>query len=69
MIGKMIRWGVLVFVLLSVMLVLLFVMEIIKVVVIDGYLVCVFWVKEFINFFILEVDKWLVEFGNYKMDW
>lgn len=66
MIFKLMVFG-LVFVMFVVVLV--FVIEMIKVVVIDGYLVWVFWVKEFMNFFIFEVDKCFVMIGNYKMDW
>ncbi len=43
--------------------------ETINAVVIDGYPDRALWVKEFTNFFIPEVDKRLVEAGNYKMSW
>ncbi|MEM7752483.1 MAG: hypothetical protein AAF230_03660, partial [Pseudomonadota bacterium] len=43
--------------------------ETIKAVVIDGYPARALWVQEFTNFFIPEVDKRLVESGNYQMEW
>lgn len=43
--------------------------ETIKAIVIDGYPARALWVKEFINFFIPEVDKRLASTGNYVMDW
>ena len=46
-----------------------FAVETIKAVVIDGYPAKAWWVQEFSNFFIPEVDKRLAENGNYEMDW
>lgn len=43
--------------------------ETIKLTAVDGYPPKTLWVKEFINFFIPEIDRRLAEKGNYKIDW
>ena len=36
---------------------------------IDGYPPKALWVKEFVNFYIPEIDKRLAKAGNYKINW
>lgn len=43
--------------------------ETIKLTAVDGYPPKTLWVKEFINFFIPEIDKRLAAKGNYKIKW
>lgn len=43
--------------------------EVIKLTAVDGYPPKTLWVKEFINFFIPEIDKGLAKTGNYKIKW
>ena len=43
--------------------------ETISMTAIDGYPTKALWVKEFINYFIPEVDKRLAKTGNYKIKW
>lgn len=43
--------------------------ETIKITAIDGYSPKSMWVREFINFYIPEIDKRLAKTGNYKIDW
>lgn len=43
--------------------------ETIKLTAIDGYSPKSMWVREFINFYIPEVDKRLAKSGNYKISW
>ncbi len=43
--------------------------ETIKLTAIDGYSPKSMWVREFINFYIPEIDKRLAESGNYKIEW
>jgi TRAP-type mannitol/chloroaromatic compound transport system substrate-binding protein len=43
--------------------------ETIKLTAMDGYPAKAMWVKEFINYFIPEVDKALAAKGNYKIEW
>lgn len=43
--------------------------ETIKIAAIDGYSPKSVWVREFINYYIPEIDKGLAETGNYKIEW
>ena len=43
--------------------------EVIKLTAIDGYPAKAAWVREFINFYIPEIDKRLAAKGNYKIEW
>lgn len=43
--------------------------ETIKITAIDGYSPKSMWVREFINFYIPEIDKRLAKTGNYKIKW
>ena len=43
--------------------------EIINLTAIDGYSPKSMWVREFINFFIPEIDRGLAKTGNYKIKW
>lgn len=43
--------------------------EVINLTAVDGYPPKVLWVKEFVNFFIPEIDKGLAKTGNYKIKW
>jgi len=43
--------------------------EVIELTAIDGYLPKSMWVKEFIDFYIPEIDRRLAEKGNYKIKW
>ena len=43
--------------------------EMIKMTAIDGYSPKSMWVREFINFYIPEIDKRLAKTGNYKIEW
>lgn len=43
--------------------------EVINLTAIDGYPPKTLWVKEFINFYIPEIDKRLAKTGNYKIKW
>lgn len=43
--------------------------ETIKLTAIDGYSPKSLWVREFINFFIPEIDRGLAQTGNYKIEW
>ena len=43
--------------------------EVIKLTAVDGYPPKSLWVKEFINFFIPEIDKRLAKTNNYKIKW
>ena len=43
--------------------------ETIKLTAIDGYSPKALWVREFIDFYIPEIDKGLAETGNYKIEW
>jgi len=43
--------------------------EVINLTAVDGYPPKTLWVKEFINFFIPEIDKRLAETGNYQIKW
>jgi hypothetical protein len=42
---------------------------VIKLTAIDGYSPKSMWVKEFINFYIPEINKGLAKTGNYKIKW
>ena len=43
--------------------------EVINLTAVDGYPPKTLWVKEFINFFIPEIDKRLAKTGNFKIKW
>jgi hypothetical protein len=43
--------------------------QVIKLTAIDGYSPKSMWVKEFINFYIPEINKGLAKTGNYKIKW
>jgi TRAP-type C4-dicarboxylate transport system substrate-binding protein len=43
--------------------------ETIKITAIDGYSPKSMWVREFINYYIPEIDKQLAETGNYEIEW
>jgi TRAP-type C4-dicarboxylate transport system substrate-binding protein len=43
--------------------------EVIKLTAMDGYPAKAAWVREFINFYIPEIDKRLAAAGNYKIEW
>ena len=43
--------------------------ETIKITAIDGYSPKSMWVREFIKYYIPEIDKNLAKTGNYKLEW
>ena len=43
--------------------------EVINLTAIDGYSSKSMWVREFINFYIPEINKGLAKTGNYKIKW